>query len=97
MDRYNPNKLVAVWTDHNIVGNPEPQYEVKGATSIDGGLTWTALGGLPGVRFDPSSGNNPHPFDRVARPTVAFDAKDNFYVLEIQQSSRPGHGRRRDH
>ena len=87
VDRYNPDKLVAVWTDHDIEGGPQPQYEVRGATSTDGGLTWQALGGLPRVEFDPSSGTSPHPFDRAARPTVAFDAKDNFYVLETQSNA----------
>lgn len=87
VDRYNPNKLVAVWTDHNIAGSPEPEYQVKGAFSTNGGLSWTPLAGLPAVMIDPSSGSNPHPYDRVSRPTVAFDASDNFYVLEIQQSA----------
>jgi len=88
VNRYDPSKLVAVWTVHDIRGNPEPQYVVRGAYSTNYGATWTALNGLPNARFDPSSDpNNPHPYDRVARPTVAFDSADNFYVLEIQQSA----------
>ncbi|MCU1376840.1 MAG: regulatory domain of in-like proprotein convertase, partial [Actinomycetia bacterium] len=87
VDRYNPNKLVAVWTDHDILGNPEPVYTIRGATSSNGGLTWTALAGLPGVRDDPSTGTNPHAYNTASRPTVAFDGKDNFYVLTVQQNA----------
>lgn len=88
VNRYDPAKIVAVWTDHDVRGGPEPEYVVRGAYSTNYGTTWTALPGLPNVRFDPSSDpNNPHPYDRVSRPTVAWDGADNFYVLEIQQSA----------
>ena len=88
VDRYNPNKLVAVWTDHdsNAVGNGN-NYLVRGAFSADAGLTWNNLAGLPQVHIDPSTGTNPSLFNSVSTPSVKFDAKDNFYVLEIQHSA----------
>src|SRR6478752_2763260 len=52
VNRYDPAKLVAVWTDHDVRGGPEPSYVVRGAFSTNYGATWTALAGLPGVLFD---------------------------------------------
>ena len=86
VNRYNPNKLVAVWTARTAPAGSYPEFQVRVAYSVDAGLTWRGLNGLPGVRFDPSSGTNPHPYSRVSRASVAFDSRDNFYVLEVQQN-----------
>ena len=90
VDRYNPSKVVALWTDHDPFnfGNPYTAYEVFGAYSNNSGRTWTALTGLPTVDFDPSKmGPPPQQFFAVSDPQVAFDSKDNFYIMEIQHSN----------
>ena len=86
INRYNPNKIVSTWVIHDPAAGDAPDYFLRGAYSIDAGLSWTTLPSLPNARIDPATGTNPLPFNAITNSSVTFDAKDNFYVLEIQHS-----------
>ena len=85
VNRYNPEKLVATWVTHNPAVS-FPSVTANGAYSNDSGLTWSPIA-LPGARTDPSSPPTaPHAYNAISQPSVTFDGKDNFYVLEIQHT-----------
>jgi subtilisin-like proprotein convertase family protein len=88
VDPTNPQRLAAVWTDYDAaIAVPEPQITVHGATSTDGGQTWTTFS-MPFARTDPSSSaTNPVPFAEITDGNVAFDRNHNFYVVTVEHNA----------
>jgi len=87
IDPNNPMKMVAVWVRNDpqnplhvgTNGGPTPVY-AQAAYSTDGGNSWSPLGGsLGNDAADPATPANVLP--AITDVSVAFDAHDNFYIL----------------
>ncbi|MDR3638959.1 MAG: proprotein convertase P-domain-containing protein [Isosphaeraceae bacterium] len=87
VDRYDPNKLVAVWVLNNPAVSGTQKVFVEGAFSNDGGQIWSSfssvgLSAAAPTLIDPNSvTTNEQPFVQVTDPSVGFDANNQFYVL----------------
>jgi len=53
--------------------------DIGWARSSNGGATWDVSSFLPGLTF--SSGDAASPYERVSDPSVAFDARHNFWMI----------------
>ena len=87
IDRYAPEKLVAVWVrnDPNLPDNNETI--VAGAYSNDGGASWLSFNATIPVLLDPTStADPPATYSIITNPSVGFDAGGNVYVL-VQQTN----------
>jgi len=89
VDRYDPNKLVAVWVRNDpAVFTGTTKIVIAGAFSNDGGNTWRSFNAAPNMVNDPNSApTNILPFAQVTDPSVAFNANHEFYILVSQHSA----------
>lgn len=103
IDRYQPNKMVAVWTEDNP-GNPNPYTKVyvAAAYSNDAGKTWHAMPGMSdsdGSAYsgrdlldDPTTDMPIQTFAQVSNASVAFDNANHVYILDAQNQGNTGPG-----
>jgi subtilisin-like proprotein convertase family protein len=102
IDRYQPNKMVAVWTEDNP-GNPNPftKVYVSAAYSNDAGRTWHAMPGMSdadGSAYssdlldDPTTQDPIQTFAQVSNASVAFDNANQVYILDAQNQGNTGPG-----
>jgi subtilisin-like proprotein convertase family protein len=87
IDPVNPLKMATVWTRNDPSLAPNPTVIVEGASSSDGGHTWTEFS-MPFPQTNPTSSNtNPQPFAQVTDGNVAFDRSENFYVVAAEHDA----------
>lgn len=89
IDRYDPQKMVAVWVNNDPAERPGIPIIVEAAYSTDGGAHWSLDSSIvPNILTDPaSSPQNPIPFANTTDPKVGFDAQNNFYIMVVEHSA----------
>jgi subtilisin-like proprotein convertase family protein len=93
VDRYDPQKLVAVWVSNDPTDRPQVPQLVEGAYSTDGGNTWTQFPFSAPTLLDlNSSPQNPVPYADTTDPSVGFDSQNQVYVLVNEHSSGSASG-----
>ena len=89
IDPNNPNDMVSVWALDISTLSPVPHTTtvLEGKFSTDGGNTWTPFDPVnPILDAATIDSTPPTAYTQVTDPSVAFDAKGNFYVSALQTS-----------
>src|SRR5205823_5955915 len=91
VDPVNPQKMVAVYTRFDTALQPASnQVIIEGSYSNDAGASWSPLS-IPtgfGNLTDPNSTlTNPQPFAQSTDASVAFDQKENVYLLYAEHTA----------
>src|SRR5581483_5421411 len=84
VDPINPQKLVAMWVEHDHPGGNQ-QYFIKGMYSTDGGATWNPGLSVQGNDLDPSL-SPPLPYAVVSDVAVGMDRNENVYVFYTEHN-----------
>lgn len=80
----NPNQVVSAYVQRSASPDPD-RITVEARYSTDGGTTWNTIA-TPFLRSDFTVTDNPPPF-RASAPSVAWDANNNFYLLQLQNNT----------
>ena len=85
---YDSQQVVAVWAVDisNLSPTPQTTSIIEAAVSTNAGTTWRSLSGVGNVLFDPATSNPEVPYTQVTDPSIGFDSKNDFYVLESQHN-----------
>jgi subtilisin-like proprotein convertase family protein len=90
IDLNNPNKMVAVWTDHLRTVSGQP-FQVNASYSTDGGKSWQNLSAavgvpVPALDLDPDTSNPVDTYQSSQDASVGIDRNDNVYIVSRELS-----------